>query len=1810
MAVYSTADCDCVAQTTLPTKAEISGEVPATSTTIGQKVTVQVNLSQTADPTSLEKWKAWSSDKTNFTIRIKLWRSDNPAAENTSNTGAPPSWSTLSLLTPDTAISVTQAQLISYLSGGAASQILYYDDLTNYPIPEGGKISFLYNASVYITAKDKSGNTITKQCAVPSQSVDITWNRPVKDKPEVGHFTSVPKYFSEIKEGSPQLTGTGSNETFDAMSGTPTTRSLYFASGGSEFIVDIQVEYVPQVTQTRTYKSQYTAVVNGWAMEKITGSAAHDSVPSQPEARTKVDSCAAPYTESVTLQSAKHVTKAAVPCSGDPCVGGEPEESHMDYWWVQGGYDSHTVGGESDSWTQTVTFDYMKINKAAVWKLEKSKVDGMTTLVKTNEVTASVTQGDPTIFYNIASSNTSAAGRLRYSLEPNQHDAVVWQEGNSDNCLSNSITAGPVVEQTRFKERREKSVNVTAVSDFLILQTSQGDQSVMYFQKQSNTAKTTEQLDVPTTDFDTMWTNNALSAAKWDPKTTIKVGSYNGNFSTPANKYSGGASGTVATIFDTLPAGLVRPSRPSPYMRVMATGLDVPDTLANGEYLTGDASVFYTLMFPPYNPDHQSIAYNTGMNSRYSDNGQEFASAYSASHQKVNNVVIHDPVSVQNATVISLPASLDQRTTASKAIGGNTQEAVAEYERVLNPAYRQNLIANPDAEYANVDGTAAGWNTYRNSGSASDIAYTTRANDPDWTIAGTRSFEVFSLATSTATGGYWKDIPVKPNTKYKFDADVSCHRCTGGTVLDYYTAGKAAAGGGLGKTSYVTATSSPVHQSYEFTTPSNVSYVRVHLYKGPNASTAYPYDYLFVDNLSLVNVNEQEFVEVEPVAMTQEVANPDYVPAQSTAGTTRTFDYTGGVQTFTAPSTGTYTLEVWGAEGGRTYYNTVGNYGMPGLGGYAKGEVSLAAGQQLDVYVGGAGGQGANGGWNGGGKGTEAYTTSTGGGATDIRMQGTSPTTLYQWDFVNSTLGFTSGTSAIHAGTNVLDVNISSPDGYFYSPLFSTITGEAGDIIEIRLKNVSSGTAGQVYFSYGGGMSESRMVSFTMSANDSDYQMYQIDPNAGSGWGGGLVNYLRFDLANGASSGIVYVDYIKIRRTNSLGDRLIVAGGGGGTEYDGQSSTLRSGAGGGESGGRGLPNAGSYPNCPGYGGTQTAGGAGGACGSGSNAGSFGQGGAAGPQHSGGGGGGWYGGGSGGQDGGGGGGSGYIGGVSNGTMASGVQSGNGKAIITLPSSATDAVGSPTRIITVLVGGADTSPPADAYMLQPIAVDPNSGAGGFTPGNFVLLDYGFQMYFPNTGDFYGNGQWGWPATTATRGKGFTDGMDTTEWTKAKYVKFAFNVIYDGTLYKANQWISLPVAQTMFDFYVPLANREKISALVEWKSMAINAAGEDGTTTTNKARYGNLAAKHSTNKKYEVDVVGRIGNMAIEDTGDFRFSNLFKQPVVPTQWLVNNLVKRVNPNAQNQIVGDTVDIRGQLAAAGTDYLNTWGLLSHLEQSPITFPLSAEKNNIAALRKQPLRLGYEVLTDIQTIGNYYSKLQIIPYYYHLNLKTGKILPVDIYMNVNGQYKRINKFGALASGGSASDGYANPVKLNWDSQAKRRNVSDAESELTSRVAALFAQTGGDSQTGKAAEPSGIYTYGTSQLLQLTGRNRTFIGQDATYGDDKNPGNSLSLLEYAMQAQRWHYSFLLPSSAVAVESGQPVTKSNIEALRTNTGVLVLAADILAVGDTYTLHYKGNGNGTLNLAGTSWSLSKIDYPVVAVYSAHKSSADDLEVSGTH
>ena len=113
-----------------------------------------------------------------------------------------------------------------------------------------------------------------------------------------------------------------------------------------------------------------------------------------------------------------------------------------------------------------------------------------------------------------------------------------------------------------------------------------------------------------------------------------------------------------------------------------------------------------------------------------------------------------------------------------------------------------------------------------------------------------------------------------------------------------------------------------------------------------------------------------------------------------------------GVQEWVVPVTATYEIEVWGAQGGSGGWYSIQNYSSTGgLGGYAKGSITLSAGTRIYLYI-GQQGEGyptsstkmenltaRKGGWNGGGNNSISdYPGTGGGGASDVRIGGVSLT--------------------------------------------------------------------------------------------------------------------------------------------------------------------------------------------------------------------------------------------------------------------------------------------------------------------------------------------------------------------------------------------------------------------------------------------------------------------------------------------------------------------------------------------------------------------------------------------------------------------------------------------------------------------------------------------------------------------------------------------------------------------------------------------------------------------------------------------------
>ena len=127
------------------------------------------------------------------------------------------------------------------------------------------------------------------------------------------------------------------------------------------------------------------------------------------------------------------------------------------------------------------------------------------------------------------------------------------------------------------------------------------------------------------------------------------------------------------------------------------------------------------------------------------------------------------------------------------------------------------------------------------------------------------------------------------------------------------------------------------------------------------------------------------------------LSNPTPVCVSGTC--TVNFDATSDYYLWSAPTTGTYTFQVWGAQGGDAL-NTSGTVLQTGpLGGYSAGNYPLTSGQTVYVYVGGQGsgssslGGAISGGFNGGGIGYNGDAdgrAASGGGGSDIRINSNS----------------------------------------------------------------------------------------------------------------------------------------------------------------------------------------------------------------------------------------------------------------------------------------------------------------------------------------------------------------------------------------------------------------------------------------------------------------------------------------------------------------------------------------------------------------------------------------------------------------------------------------------------------------------------------------------------------------------------------------------------------------------------------------------------------------------------------------------------
>lgn len=1599
----------------------------------------KITLRSNTPTEQVNKWKdKYEETKPEFLISAEVIKTEGP---NTmiNALGALPNDIT-------NVVPISYDELIQFLEGTLTFD--FEDQLSGTPIANDQEIKNKYKSTVQVMENKLVDGKypVIELTANDGEAVKNYKREPVKP-----YYISAPVTYSEIKHNEPK------GEKWEAMAGVPTTEQLYFASGGSEFIVDIELEYIQDETTTRNYRVEFTPV-------------------------------------SCDLSGSKS-------CKSDE--GHEEGDCGQHYDCA----DDHEITSSPISWTQSITYDYMKINKCQVWKIEKSKVDGMSKITRADdEITATIQQGEPTAFWNVAKSNNAQGGRIVYSLEPDMMDNVVWTLPTNESCTNHQSLDAQRVE-FEFKTKMNQA---TVVSDFLILQTNKGDQAVMYFDRKSNNVRCDTDFEFEKSDEDTMWKNNPNCAVDWE-EDHVTVSSYNGKYKNVDTKYnSKGQGSSISTAFDSGSYGQVmnRPDRPGNQMLMYET-FDPYVKNINGLYKTGDAVTFYKHIV---NEGEASVTYTDSQEAkdRFGSDGLILESNYSPSHSKVNDIVLHDPVSTEKAMVIPLPEERDQRTSDTKPALSAPKQDATEYIDVLPDDYMNNIIFNGYCRYLNSKKTSLGWMTegdVNNATFGSTTSSVIKDDESAWTKEHDKYWDgvqrSFLITNKTNTKSYYtqefsveqgKTFLFKGNVKASNDAHFGIEFLDdNGKQLEYKT----------------------TKDEIKVTAPTGTSKIKIYLVNQGSGEARF-------DNVQLYcESNQGRFTSNDLSAKDWKVIRNPLYHSHAESGCTKVINYVCNDQPLNAGGTLGYKYKGYCHDHGYSYVwlseklDITGYYQIP-VDKILKEFSSCSVWKSDLTYVG-----------------TEfigaptyhVHTNACIGGGSDV---------ILDWNFNSGLNGFTSGTASINHVDNALHCDIRRDDNYFYGPTINKDSSDF-DTVEITVKNNSSGTDGGVYFaSSAGGYSEDRRIGFTMQAH-SDYKTYKVRLSGNSNWYG-TIKSLRFDLANGVTSGSFDVSSIRLCKTNSEGgiewscsrvdtsvpyrvlDKCtgeLNAGGSGiyylithrsGCTYAGQTHTSSS--------------SGTCTQC------------GHSCG--------------------------------------------------GTIVE-------MNTYNRHEHTDDCYSTHSPEAKEIMGWYAASiqpyrnPQQWEYIQKIKEPDPYkeiaTPSGSFKPGNFINLDYPFQVYFPNEGDFEGTNELGIRKTTKDRGYGFKDNMDTTKWTERKYVKFEFDVIFNNHLYGAGEEIDLDVDEDTFDFYCPVENKEFIKSKVVFVAIAINNKYDsiDNDETTNKIRgSSSLRAKHSAMKTAYIDVVGRIGNMTIQDTGDFRFSNFFKKSFNNGEWLIPNIVPTVDLNNQNYIVGEQKDIRGEKATEDTRYLNTYDTEDYKEQKPYPFPLSPVYNNIQALRRQPLRIGYPTYMDVCTLGDYIrGKVQILPYYYSLNVNTRKIRPLDVYMSVNGSYQLINKFDKLdANGQVKTDGvYDNKVFLNWTEESIRRNYSGEQRDLTidgtdfynNRYTNTTVQGYEGSSDNFMQPPYGqFYVMGNNNALLLTPRARTLFATEENYDGNKNPGHRVNSMDYTIQGQRWHFTITLPSSAVFVEANKKPTSNNIENICNDQTVVLTAISVKAIGSQYAL----------------------------------------------
>lgn len=575
---------------------------------------------------------------------------------------------------------------------------------------------------------------------------------------------------------------------------------------------------------------------------------------------------------------------------------------------------------------------------------------------------------------------------------------------------------------------------------------------------------------------------------------------------------------------------------------------------------------------------------------------------------------------------------------------------------------------------------------------------------------------------------------------------------------------------------------------------------------------------------------------------------------------------------------------------------------------------------------------------------------------------------------------------------------------------------------------------------------------------------------------------------------------------------------------------------------------------------------------------------------------------------------------------------------------------------------------------------------------------------------------PETKDPNTAGYSNSMVTTRWAENRYIQvpfpcYTFDKNGNKRTYGANELIDVKdlggecikeasmVKEDTTDKGVPgwviklfvLTSADELKgANVSFITTAINKPEEFKDTletinAENNMSRMNYAAHHDCFGVEPIDVVGRLGNLSITDTEDFRFSNLFRRTL--PEWDIPGVIRKTDLDTPNQVAADWLDILMNSASDKTMGHTTEGMtffkpynsnytnlltqgIAKSNGNFTTLPLTPAKNNIPEYRREPMRMGYQLFLDIETIGNYYGQgataderqssirgIDIVPHYVFYDIDTKEYIPIDIYFGSKTK-ELIYKYGS-------SDIDRIKYEINTADEYGRRNIKEMETDTTDKILNIFGASVG-TRKYNSAKVDAIGHVGKIELDQF---NRDFIGSSVLYSGVDYKNNLPAIVakapnadeqvtqnkpwrydfkdvdrklineeDFQKQNQRWFWKLGLASSSIIVPHGDIPPGESIESVNKKfrrdhrNGFVLNGVSIKSKGDVWNLEYNGEfiNNGWIDYdvpekpgdPNPPTLIRKVPGPKIVkgldwrrlawivAYNPWNTSTDDKDIKGTH